>query len=109
MFYTGTPDFGDSEQATKEQTGEPETITLAVLAPLPTWVAWQTEDRKDGKPTKVPYSPFGGKARADALKTWGTRAQAEAQAAKLPKPYGAGGVGIEFYNLDDGRSYGGID
>ena len=108
-FGSETPDFGNGKQKTTEQVRELETITLAALAPRRTWVAWQTEDRGDGEPTKVPHSPFGGKARAGAPQTWGTRAQAEARAAKLPKPYGTGGVGIEFFQLDDGRSYGGID
>lgn len=87
----------------------PDPVTLASLAPLACWVAWQTEDRENGKPTKVPYAPDGRKARADAPKTWGSRHQAEAMAALLPKPYGAGGVGIEFHHLTDGRRYGGID
>jgi hypothetical protein len=87
--------------------GDP--VTLASLAPLACWVAWQTEDREHGKPTKIPYAPDGRKARADAPKTWGNRDQAEAMAARLPKPYGSGGVGIEFHHLADGRRYGGID
>ena len=86
-----------------------ELITLTTLAPRPYWVAWQTEDRPDGKPTKVPYAPSGRKAMADKPSTWGSRAAAEKQAARLPKPYGTGGVGIELAGLGDGRSLGGID
>jgi hypothetical protein len=87
-----------------------ERLTLADLAPRPLWVAWQTEDRGDGKPpTKVPYAPHGGKAMADKPQTWGKRPDAERRAAKLPKPYGLGGIGIEFSPLGDGRSLAGID
>ena len=90
----------------------PETITLATLAPLRCWVAWQTEDRPDGKPTKVPYAPEAQgdrKARADAPGTWSTRTRAEQRADRLPKPYGSGGVGIEFTVLEDGRATAGVD
>ena len=75
-------------------------ITLDDLSAAPRWVAWQTEDRTPGKATKVPYSPTTGrKARADDPTTWGTREQAEALAAKLPKPHGMGGVGIELGSM----------
>jgi predicted P-loop ATPase len=73
------------------------------------WVAWQTEDRPGGKPTKVPYAPDGRKAMADKPRTWGTRAEAEARAARLARPYGDGGVGFELGDLGDGRAIGGID
>ena len=87
-----------------------ENLSLGALAQRPLWVAWQTEDRGDGKPpTKVPYAPNGSKARADAPSTWGKRPDAEKRAAALPKPYGAGGVGIELAAIGDGRSLGGID
>ncbi len=81
--------------------------TLSALSSLPRWVAWQTEDR-GGKLTKVPYSPQGQRAKADDPDTWGTRTQAEARAARLPCPFGGGGVGIE---LGDhlGLALGGID
>lgn len=85
-------------------------VTLATLAPVPRWVAWQTEDRGDGKPpTKVPYAPDGRKARANAPRTWGTRDQAEVQHRRLPKPYQAGGVGLELGGLGNGLSLGGVD
>ena len=85
-------------------------LTLAELAAAPRWVAWQTEDRA-GKPTKLPYSPVngGGKARADKPATWGTRSQADARAAKLPRPLGLGGVGVELGDLGDGRILAGVD
>jgi len=87
-------------------------LTLAALAPRPLWVAWQTEDRPDGKPTKVPYATSGPaerKAKADAPATWGSRPAAEKRAMALAKPYGIGGVGIELASLGDGRSLAGID
>ncbi|WP_159013229.1 hypothetical protein [Acidisoma sp. S159] len=84
-------------------------LTLGGLATRPLWVAWQQEDRPDGKPTKMPYAPDGRKARADDPATWGNRAAAEQRAAVLPKPYGMGGVGLELATLKDGRSLGGID
>ena len=85
--------------------------TLAEMADLPRWVAWQTEDRDDGRPpTKVPYMPGSSrKAMANDPATWGVRAAAEAAAKLLPKPYNAGGVGIELGDRGDGFSVGGLD
>ena len=90
---------------------KPERITLTALALLPLWVAWQTELRPKGKkPTKVPYRPGGrSRAMADKPETWGTRVEAEARALTLPKPYGTGGVGLEFGQLSNGRHLSGID
>lgn len=85
------------------------TVTLEALANFPHWVAWQVESRNGGKPTKVPYSPSGEKARADAPITWGTRAEAEARLPHLERPFGLGGVGIEFTELPNGLSTAGID
>jgi putative DNA primase/helicase len=89
----------------------PERVTLASLATLSCWVAWQTEMRpKSKKPTKIPYSPSGrGKAKADDHLTWGTLKDAETRAATLPKPYDLGGVGLEFCSLKDGRHTAGVD
>ena len=86
--------------------------TLAFLAPRPYWVAWQLEDRKTKdkvERTKIPYSPDGRKAQADAPGTWGDRPSAERRAATLPKPYRMGGVGLELCDIGDGVSVGGID
>ena len=62
----------------------PPGITLAALAAVPRWVAWQTEDRgtpEKPRPPKVPYNPATGrKAKSDDPRTWGTRAEAEARA-----------------------------
>src|SRR4051812_17274843 len=83
---------------------------LCQLAPLPRWVAWHTEARDNGEPTKVPYQPgTQHKASASDSSTWGTREAAEATARALLKPCGAGGVGIELGDLGDGTSLGGID
>lgn len=83
-------------------------IKLSDLSISSRWVGWQTEDR-DGKPTKVPYAPGGGRAKADDPTTWGTRESAARRAAKLPKPYGLGGVGLELGPMGDGSSIGGLD
>jgi hypothetical protein len=85
------------------------TVTLEALATFPHWVAWQVESRNGGKPTKVPYSPRGKKARADAPITWGTRAEAEARLPHMKRPFGLGGIGIEFTDLPNGLSTAGID
>ncbi len=89
----------------------PLPVTLSTLALASRWVAWQTQEREPGKPrTKVPYDPSSqGKALADNHATWSTRPSAEARAARLPKPFGARGVGIELGNLGDGRCLGGVD
>ena len=87
----------------------PLPIPLAALRELRHWVAWQTQLRR-GKQTKVPYAPGGGWAEADNPRTWGTRDEAEARAATLPRPFREGGIGIElgeFGNL--GIAIGGID
>lgn len=88
-----------------------EPVTLASLSPMPCWVAWQTELRPKGKrPTKVPYAASGqGKAKSNDPSTWGTLDAATARAAKLPKPYELGGIGLEFCPLPDGRRVGGVD
>jgi len=81
------------------------------LAALPRWVAWQTEERDGGKPTKIPYAPGrdGRKAEADNAATWGLRQAAQATADRLPKPCGQGGVGFQLGDLGDGQALGGID
>lgn len=87
----------------------PPPVTLASLAPLPVWVAWQVQDAEDRKPTKIPYAPSGDKALANNPRTWGTRHQAESRAATLPRPYGIGGVGLELTSLTDACAVGGVD
>ncbi len=83
-------------------------ITLASLANAPRWVAWETRLRAptDKVPTKIPFDPRTGHlAKANDHRTWGTRAQAEARAATLPKPFGLGGIGIEL-GIIPGEDYG---
>jgi hypothetical protein len=85
--------------------------TLDDLASAPRWVAWQTETPEGRpKPTKMPYAPAGsGYAKADDARTWGTREAAETRAARLPRPFDAGGVGFELGDLGNGRAIGGLD
>ena len=67
------------------------------------WVAWKNEPR-DGKLTKVPYSPHTGhEAKADDPRTWNTRSAAEARARNIVNGKG-GGIGIELGDLGDGTS-----
>ena len=111
-------DFSSSQEFARDQVKSVPLVepthnashrTLAHLGALPRWVAWQTEGRgAQGKPTKVPYAPDGRKARADAPATWGTRAEAEVRAKQLPRPFGAGGIGIELGD-HAGFAIGGID
>jgi putative DNA primase/helicase len=58
----------------KETTGEitliPENIPEQ-LTERPQWVCWRLEER-DGKLTKVPYTPAGGRASTTDLMTWRT-------------------------------------
>jgi hypothetical protein len=50
-------------------------MTPADLAHSPIWVAWRAE-RRNGKPTKVPYAPrTGQRATADDPATWARRAR----------------------------------
>jgi hypothetical protein len=84
------------------------------LAAAPRWVAWRNERRgaagQSGKPTKVPYSPVGGgKAKADAPATWGTRVAAEERARRLINGQGVGGIGINLGDLGADTYLGGID
>jgi predicted P-loop ATPase len=74
------------------------------------WVAWRNEARSDNpnKITKVPYSPRGGKARADDPLSWGTRPAAEACAKQIVNGQG-GGIGIELGELGNGLAIGGVD
>ena len=80
--------------------------TLAALAAVPRWVAWQTEDR-NGKPQKVLKNPATTRnASSTEAATWGTRNAAEACVPRLDRA--PRGVGIV---LGDhlGLAIGGID
>jgi putative DNA primase/helicase len=80
---------------------------LDALASEPRWVAWRYQLR-GGRPTKVPYAPQGGRARADDPGTWGTLAEAEASAAKIVNGQG-GGIGIQLGDLGGDTYLAGID
>lgn len=74
------------------------------------WTAWQAElppGRK--KPTKVPYRNLGAFSRANAPATWIALDEARTVAASLPRPLGAGGVGIFLGDLGDGWHLVGVD
>lgn len=85
-------------------------LTLAALAKSQRWVAWQSQDRPGAdKPTKTPVNPMAGaNAKSDQASTWSNRANAESRAAKLPKPYGLGGVAL-ILGIHDGVAIGGLD
>ena len=73
---------------------------LAELQARPQWVCWRNE-RRQGKPTKVPYSAISGKyAQSDNPQTWASYAQA-VQAQRTGKYHG---VGYMF-----SRDYTGVD
>jgi len=86
-------------------------LTIAQLAKLPRWVAWQAEPESDPAkpPRKRPYSPHGGDAKANDPSTWGIRQDAEERAATLAQPIEIGGVGFELGDIGNGVSIGGID
>lgn len=78
--------------------------TLSDLNDERQWVAWRTEVR-EGKPTKVPYSPATGRrAKSDDPSTWATRAAAMRYAAKIK-----GGVGVMLGDLGEGFHLCGVD
>lgn len=86
-----------------------EPLTLSDLAGYPRWVAWQAITKKDGKPSKVPYSPATGEAaKANDSSTWGLRSAAEDRAARLPKLLGLGGIGWQLGQMEE-IGIGGID
>jgi hypothetical protein len=86
-----------------------DSVNLGNLAHLPVWVGWQKELRKDtDEPTKVPYVGVGRRAMANGT-TWLCRNEAEKLEKLLPKPYGVGGIGIEFVPINNQFRVGGID
>lgn len=60
---------------------------------LPHWVVWRFEVR-DGKSTKIPYSPRGFKAKANDPRTWGTFEET----LNVLERGGFDGVGFQFTN-----------
>ncbi|MEC5293138.1 MULTISPECIES: hypothetical protein [unclassified Aurantimonas] len=68
------------------------------------WVSWKTELR-EGKPTKVPYSPATGRrAKSDDPSTWATRAAAMRYASKIK-----GSIGVMLGDLGNGFHLCGVD
>ena len=67
------------------------------LRDLRQWLCWRSEER-DGKPTKIPYSPTTGQ-RASSMKpeTW----TGYEEAVRACKEHGYGGVGFVFTPGDD--------
>jgi hypothetical protein len=64
---------------------------------LKQWLCWRTEER-DGKPTKVPYSPLTGeRASSTDPQTWA----GYSEAVKASKEQGYGGIGFVFTPEDD--------
>jgi hypothetical protein len=61
------------------------------------WLCWRSEER-DGKPTKIPYSPLTGK-RASSTSP-GTWAGYE-EAVRACEEHGYGGIGFVFTSEDD--------
>jgi Virulence-associated protein E len=83
-------------------------LPLTALAEHVRWVTWRNELR-NGKATKVPYSPRNGqRAKADDPTTWATRAEAEAAVPRLVNGSG-GGIGLELGVIGDDLAIGGID
>jgi len=66
------------------------------LIGYPHWVCWGVIER-DGKKTKVPYSPHGGKAKTNDSATWGTFEQAQAY---LEQNQHLAGIGFVFSDDD---------
>src|SRR5215204_4692565 len=61
------------------------------------WLVWRSEER-DGKPTKIPYSPLTGqRASSTTPETW-TGYQ---EAVRACKEHGYGGIGFVFTPEDD--------
>jgi primase-polymerase (primpol)-like protein len=67
------------------------------LRDLRQWLVWRSEER-DGKPTKIPYSPLtGSKASSTDPKTWA----GYPEAVSVCKERGFDGVGFVFTSEDD--------
>lgn len=61
------------------------------------WLVWRSEER-DGKPTKIPYSPLTGqRASSTTPETW----TGYEEAVRACKKHGYGGIGFVFTPEDD--------
>jgi Virulence-associated protein E len=73
-------------------------IILDNFAHLPVWVGWR-EEQRNGKKTKVPYSPrTGWEAKSNNAETWATRGEAETWAIANR----GSGVGIVLSRINGG-------
>jgi Family of unknown function (DUF5906) len=84
------------------------TSPFDTLADESRWIAWRIEMR-GGKPTKVPYSPRGGMAKANDPTTWDTKAKAKARAATIINRQGNGGIGWMLGDFGSDIHAGGLD
>jgi primase-polymerase (primpol)-like protein len=76
-------------------------IIINDLAHLPVWVGWR-EEQRNGKATKVPYSPrTGWEAKSTDAATWATRGEAEIWAIANR----GAGVGIVLSQLNGGSCH----
>jgi hypothetical protein len=71
---------------------------VAELSRLDRWVCWRSEDRGGPKPTTVPYTPAGNKAKSTDPRTWSTFHECW-QAAFVGGRFD--GVGIVFDGSDE--------
>jgi len=61
------------------------------------WLCWRSEER-DGKPTKIPYSPLTGQRASSTIpETW----TGYEEAVRACKEHGYGGIGFVFTSEDD--------
>lgn len=61
------------------------------------WLVWRSEER-DGKPTKIPYSPStGSRASSTDPESWASYSEA----VSICKEHGYGGIGFVFTAEDD--------
>ena len=80
---------------------------LDAFANKPRWLAWRNE-LCNGRLTKVPYAPDGGKADVGDARTWGTLRAAEARAREIANGHG-GGIGVVLGDLGDDSYLCGVD
>ena len=84
-----TNDTTQADTKSSKNVSSPDTTFPSEMVDYNHWVCWKTEMRDkeiNGKktkvPTKVPYSPHGGKAETNNPSTWDTLEQAQAHLAK---------------------------
>src|SRR4051794_35843090 len=80
-----------------------KTTAFDDFADLLRWLAYRSEER-NGRTTKIPYSPHGGPEKANDPNTWATRREAEAYAKKI-----SGGIGIVLGDIGNDIYLCGLD